>query len=138
MPWLKGCVLGISNAIAIAIGFLVMASAGLPMQTGGVLVCACDHPHAPDDILFALLVQGIPMGVLVGSLLGAIAGSMIDWRRTSRFVTLVSCASGCMVMFALTWPELVPLALIPTAIHASLLERWTRGAPPLPIARATT
>jgi hypothetical protein len=141
----KGAILGGAAMIAITVIWAVAAGSHEGEcigATGWPDGCQCD-PVSPTAIFLTGLVVGTPWGVIVGALLGTVAGRLTPYRKpalalaapatalilamiTAPFMSCLTDAHGAM-LFA--------RAFVPLALAALALERWTREPDPLPIAR---
>jgi len=120
----KGLILGGSNVLAVAgaLGF----------------VEGLHSPHTAVDMAIAVTLLGMVPGLVVGGVLGYLAGRV----TVHRFVLLATLALGAVaVLGALTEPGFIPFAAAPTLPLALALEHWTRAdalRPRLPRAPMTS
>ena len=118
-PVTLGALLGIANALVIAVGMHVM-EAPHGLSVGG-----------------AVFVVGFLPAVFTGGLLGRVAHGLRSWRIWPRRIVLTVPAVLVVVLLAETFQcrSYIGLALMPTIAAALWLERHTREWR-LPAARA--
>ena len=118
-PVTLGGLLGIANALVIAVGMHVM--------------------EAPQDVNVAgfVFVIGFLPAVFTGGLLGRVAHGLRSWRVWPRRIVLTVPAVLVVVLLAETFHcrEYIGLAFMPTIAAALWLERNTRESR-VPAARA--
>jgi hypothetical protein len=133
-PAVKGLILGLANAVAMALGFGLLIALGYELSKGGLIMCKCAKPMESGEAIFLLCLQGIPYGLGAGTVIGVVAGATRRLSSPIRLFVLYGCAVCVLLVPAMVWPGLLPLALIPTMIHTHILERWTRVPTPASIA----
>ena len=106
----KGTFLGLLNVVVIATGL------SLSESNAGVL----------------------PLVMVFGAIPGMFAGAFPKLAIALRLALLILPSLGLVYMLAdeFAMKDYVAVAMIPTAVAGSILERWTRWreAPPLPVA----
>ncbi|GEM_PF-6829749 len=114
----KGTFLGLLNVVVIATGL------SLSESNAGVLPL--------------VMVFGAIPGMFLGLMLGLFAGAFPKLAIALRLALLILPSLGLVYMLAdeFAMKDYVAVAMIPTAVAGSILERWTRWreAPPLPVA----
>lgn len=114
----KGSVLGLFNVVVIAIG--------LSLSEGNA------------GVLPLVMVFGVVPGMVLGMLLGLVAGGFPKLPVALRLAALVLPSLGLVYMLAdeFSMRDYIFVAMIPTVVAGSILERWTRWhePPPLPVA----
>jgi hypothetical protein len=112
----KGTILGLSNVVVIAMGLAISES------NAGVL-------------MLVMIFGAIP-GMFLGLLLGLFAGGFPKLAVGARLATLILPSLGLVYLLAdeFAMSDYILVAMIPTVVATSILERWTRWreAPPLP------
>lgn len=115
----KGTFLGLVNVAIISMGLAISEN------NAGVL-------------MLVMIFGAIP-GMFLGLLLGLFAGGFPKLAVPARLATLILPSLGLVYLLAdeFAMRDYVLVAMIPTAVATSILERWTRWreAPPLPIAQ---
>ncbi|MFN0252238.1 MAG: hypothetical protein ACKV2T_35505 [Kofleriaceae bacterium] len=114
----KGTLLGLANVVLIAIGLSMSeASAG---------------------VLMLVLIFGAIPGMCLGLVLGVFAGAFSKLAVAARLAILILPSVGLVYLLAdeFAMRDYTVVAMIPTVVATSILERWTRWreTPPLPIA----
>lgn len=114
----KGTFLGLLNVVVIAIGLAISENnAGV-----GPLV----------------MVFGAIPGMFLGLMLGLFAGAFPKLAVVARLALLILPSLGLVYMLAdeFAMRDYILVAMIPTVVAGSILERWTRWreTPPLPVA----
>lgn len=113
----KGLFLGLVNVVVIAVGLT------LGEDNAGVF-------------LLVMMFGAVP-GMVLGLVLGLFAGTYAKLSVWLRLGAMIAPSLGLVYMLAdeFAMRDYIMLAMIPTAVSASILERWTRWreAPPLPV-----
>jgi hypothetical protein len=112
----KGTFLGLANVVLIAIGLSMSeANAG---------------------VLMLVLIFGCIPGMFLGLILGVFAGAFPKLAVAARLAMLIVPSLGLVYLLAdeFAMSDYILVAMIPTVVATSILERWTRWreAPPLP------
>ncbi len=114
----KGTFLGLLNVVVIATGL------AFSERNAGVLML--------------VMVFGAVPGMFLGLLLGVFAGGFPRLAVIARLAILILPSLGLVYLLAdeFAMRDYILVAMIPTAVASSILERWTRWRepPPLPIA----
>ncbi len=114
----KGTLLGLANVVVIALGLAI--------------------PAQDNAVFMLVMIFGAVPGAVLGLLLGLVAGGFPKLAIPARLAMLILPALGLVYLLADEYSlhDHIVLAMIPTLVAASILERWTRWreAPPLPIA----
>ncbi len=117
----KGTFLGLLNVVVIAVGLSISE------QNAGVLPL--------------VLVFGAIPGMFLGLILGLFAGAFPRIAVAARLALLIVPSLGLVYMLAdeFAMADYILVAMIPTTVASSILERWTRWreTPPLPVAHVT-
>jgi hypothetical protein len=114
----KGTILGLLNVIVIAAGLTI-------------------SEHNAGVFPLVMMFGAVP-GTVLGLVLGLFAGSFAKLPIWVRLAIMLGPSLGLVYMLAdeFAMRDYIWLAMIPTAVAGSMLERWTRWreTPPLPIA----
>jgi hypothetical protein len=114
----KGVFLGVLNVVVIGAGLSIS-----------------EHEAG---VMPLVLVFGAVPGMFLGLILGLFAGAYAKAPVLVRLAMLLGPSLGLVYVLAdqFVMRNYILLAMIPTAVAGSILERWTRWreAPPLPIA----
>lgn len=114
----KGTFLGLLNVVVIGTGLSISE------HNAGVLPL--------------VMIFGAVPGMFLGLILGLFAGAFPKLAVALRLALMIVPSLGLVYMLAdeFAMADYIAVAMIPTAVAGSILERWTRWseAPPLPIA----
>jgi hypothetical protein len=117
----KGTFLGLLNVVVIAMGLAINEN------NAGVLPL--------------VMIFGAVPGMFLGLILGLFAGAFPKLAVAARLALLILPALGLVYMLAdeFAMSDYILVAMIPTFVASSILERWTRWreTPPLPVAQVT-
>lgn len=119
MATIKGIGLALANVFVIATGLSLAAN---------------------DGMMFVLVMMfGLIPALVLGALLGLLAGVFATRSRHWRAVLLALPAFGLVVVLASVFgfDAAIPIACVPTFLAALVLERWTRQVVPDPVPVAT-
>lgn len=114
----KGTFLGLLNVVVIATGLSI-------------------SEHNAGVLPLVMIFGAIP-GMFLGLILGLFAGGFPKLAIAIRLALLIVPSLGLVYMLAdeFAMSDYIAVAMIPTAVAGSILERWTRWRepPPLPVA----
>ena len=114
----KGTFIGLLNVVVIAMGVSISEN------NAGVLPL--------------VMIFGAVPGMFLGLMLGLFAGGFPKLPVAARLGLLILPSLGLVYMLAdeFAMRDYIAVAMIPTAVAGSILERWTRWreTPPLPVA----
>jgi hypothetical protein len=92
-----------------------------------------------EGVLPLVLIFGAIPGMVLGLLLGMFGGAFPKLHVAARLAIMILPSLGLVYFLAdeFAMRDYFAVAMIPTAVAGSILERWTRWreAPPLPVAQ---